>query len=171
MMHYRATDRVYCESTVLTPVFSVKSELELGRSEVLGEADFVGDGGHDGPFCLKPWWQRGRNALPLQPACRDPRSHTPPGSGDPQTSIPSGAARPEVLDLHFQGRADARKGVGEGGDQRAVAQIAERHGRNGVEQRWRQQEPGQRTWAPAAVMSPLGSDVAAAIPPPFSVQR
>jgi hypothetical protein len=36
-----------------------------------------------------------------------------------------------VLYLHLQGRVDARGPVGEGGDQRAVAQ---RRGRNGVEQ-------------------------------------
>src|SRR4051812_42251793 len=41
-----------------------------------------------------------------------------------QPDCPSGAARPEILDLHLQGRGDARKAVGKGGDQGAVAQIA-----------------------------------------------
>src|SRR6266481_389734 len=44
------------------------------------------------------------------------------------------AARPEILDFHLQGRSDAREAVGESGDQRAVAQIAQRRGRNGVEE-------------------------------------
>jgi hypothetical protein len=47
---------------------------------------------------------------------------------------PSGAARPQILDLHLQGRVDAREVVGGGGNQRAVAQIAERRGPNWVEQ-------------------------------------
>jgi len=47
-----------------------------------------------------------------------------------QPDRPSGDARPEILDLHLQGRADAREGIGEGGDQRAIAQIAQRRGRN-----------------------------------------
>ena len=42
-----------------------------------------------------------------------------------QPERPPGAARPEVFDLHLQGRVDTRKAVGEGGDQRTVAQIAQ----------------------------------------------
>ena len=41
-------------------------------------------------------------------------------------SLPAGAGRPEILHFHFECRADARQGVGEGADQRAVAQIAYR---------------------------------------------
>jgi hypothetical protein len=37
---------------------------------------------------------------------------------------PSRAARPEILDFHFQRRTDARKALGEGSDQGPVAQIA-----------------------------------------------
>ena len=51
-----------------------------------------------------------------------------------QPDRPAGATGPEVFDLHFQGRVDAREAVGEGGDQRAVAQIATCRGWNGVEQ-------------------------------------
>ena len=47
---------------------------------------------------------------------------------------PSGAARPQILDLHFESRADAREAVGERGDEREVPQIAKRRGRNGVEE-------------------------------------
>jgi hypothetical protein len=43
---------------------------------------------------------------------------------------PAGAAWPKVLDFHLQGRVDARETVGESGDQRAVAQIAQRLGRD-----------------------------------------
>ena len=42
--------------------------------------------------------------------------------------------RPEILDLHPQRRADAREGIGEGGDQRAVAQIAHGLGRDAVDE-------------------------------------
>ena len=51
-----------------------------------------------------------------------------------QPELPAGALRPEILHLHLQRRADAREGIGEGGDQRPVAQIAHRVGRDGVEQ-------------------------------------
>jgi hypothetical protein len=51
-----------------------------------------------------------------------------------QADRPSGAARPEILDLHLQGRIDAREAVGEGGGQRAVSEIAQRGGPNGREQ-------------------------------------
>jgi hypothetical protein len=44
------------------------------------------------------------------------------------------APRQQILDLHLQGGADARKAVGEGGDQGAVAQIAQGHSRNRGEQ-------------------------------------
>lgn len=37
-----------------------------------------------------------------------------------QPDRPSGVARPEVFDLHLQRRADARKAVGEGGNQCTV---------------------------------------------------
>jgi hypothetical protein len=47
-----------------------------------------------------------------------------------QADSPSGAAWPEVLDLHLQGRADPREAVGKGGNQRTVAQIPQRRGRN-----------------------------------------
>src|ERR1700730_7797028 len=45
-----------------------------------------------------------------------------------QSDGPSRAARPEILDLHLQGRADARKAVCERGHQGAVAQIAQGRG-------------------------------------------
>jgi hypothetical protein len=44
-----------------------------------------------------------------------------------QPNRPSGAARPEVFDLHLQGRVDTREAIGKSGDQRAVAQVAQRH--------------------------------------------
>ena len=47
---------------------------------------------------------------------------------------PARAARPQVFDFHFESRADAREAVGERGDERAVPQIAERHGRDRVEE-------------------------------------
>jgi hypothetical protein len=47
-----------------------------------------------------------------------------------QADRPSGAARPQVLDFHLQRRVDTREAVGEGGDQRPVAQIAQRRVRN-----------------------------------------
>ena len=50
-----------------------------------------------------------------------------------QPDLPAGALRPEILHLHLQRRADAREGIGEGGDQRAVAQIAHGLGRDGVD--------------------------------------
>jgi hypothetical protein len=46
-----------------------------------------------------------------------------------QPVCPCRATRPEILDLHFQGRADAREAVGKGGDQGAVTQIAQGRGR------------------------------------------
>ena len=49
-------------------------------------------------------------------------------------NLPAGALRPEILDLHLQRRIYAREGIGEGGDQRPVAPIAQRVGRNGVDQ-------------------------------------
>ena len=49
-------------------------------------------------------------------------------------SSPAGTFRPEILDLHFQRRADAREGIGEGGDQRPIAQIPHRVRRDRVEQ-------------------------------------
>jgi hypothetical protein len=42
-----------------------------------------------------------------------------------QPNRPSRAARPQILDFHFQRRTDARKAVGEGSDQCPVAQIAQ----------------------------------------------
>jgi hypothetical protein len=40
-----------------------------------------------------------------------------------QPKLPTRALRPEILHLHRQRRCDSREGVGEGGDQRPVAQI------------------------------------------------
>jgi hypothetical protein len=40
-----------------------------------------------------------------------------------QPNRPSGAARPQILDLHLQSRTDAREAVGKGGDQGSIAQI------------------------------------------------
>lgn len=51
-----------------------------------------------------------------------------------QTDLPAHALRPEVLDLHFQCGPDAREGLGDGDDQRLVAQIADGLGRDRVEQ-------------------------------------
>jgi len=51
-----------------------------------------------------------------------------------QPDRPPGAARPQILDLHLQGRIDAREAVGEGGDQCPVAQIAQCRGWYGIEQ-------------------------------------
>ena len=51
-----------------------------------------------------------------------------------QPELPSRALRPEILNLHLQRRANPGEGIGEGGDQRPVAQIAHRLGRDGVEQ-------------------------------------
>ena len=51
-----------------------------------------------------------------------------------QSQPPARALRPKVLDLHVQRGRDAREGIGEGGDQRAVAKIAHRVGRDRVEQ-------------------------------------
>ena len=50
-----------------------------------------------------------------------------------QLYLPTGSLRAEILDLHMECGADAGEGVGEGGDQRAVAQIANRLGWNAVE--------------------------------------
>jgi hypothetical protein len=47
---------------------------------------------------------------------------------------PAGAARPEVLNPHLQGCVDAREAVGQGGDQRTIAKVAQRRGRNGGEE-------------------------------------
>jgi hypothetical protein len=47
-----------------------------------------------------------------------------------QADRPSGAARPEILDLHLQGGGDTRETIGEGGDKRPIAQIAHRNVRN-----------------------------------------
>jgi len=46
-----------------------------------------------------------------------------------QPQAPAGTLRPEILHLHFERGRDARKGIGEGGDQRPVAQVA--HGVGG----------------------------------------
>ena len=51
-----------------------------------------------------------------------------------QPDLPAGALRPEVLDLHLERRIYARERIGEGGDQCPVAPIAQRIGRNGVNQ-------------------------------------
>jgi hypothetical protein len=47
-----------------------------------------------------------------------------------QPDCPPGASGSEILDLHLQGCGDAREAVGQGGDQRAVAQIAQCRVRN-----------------------------------------
>jgi hypothetical protein len=44
-----------------------------------------------------------------------------------QSDRPTGAARPQILDLHIQRRANPRERVGEGGDQGPVAHITQRH--------------------------------------------
>ncbi len=41
-----------------------------------------------------------------------------------QPQPPARALRPDILHLHFQRGRDARKGIGEGRDQRPVAQVA-----------------------------------------------
>jgi len=51
-----------------------------------------------------------------------------------QSDCPSRTARPQILDLQLQRRGDARKAVGQGGDQGAVAQIAQGRGRDRGEQ-------------------------------------
>jgi hypothetical protein len=51
-----------------------------------------------------------------------------------QPDRPPGAARSQILDLHLQRRIDAREAVGEGGDQRSVAQIAQSRVRDRLEQ-------------------------------------
>src|SRR5260370_20555757 len=50
-----------------------------------------------------------------------------------QSDRPPGAARPKALDLHLQGRVDAREAIGECGDQRAIPKTAERHIRDRFE--------------------------------------
>jgi hypothetical protein len=51
-----------------------------------------------------------------------------------QPNGPAGTARPQILDLHIQRRANPRERVGEGGDQRPVPHIAQRHVRDRGEQ-------------------------------------
>jgi hypothetical protein len=51
-----------------------------------------------------------------------------------QSDRPSGAARPQVLNLHLEGRTDARAAVSEGGDKRPISEIAQRRDRDGVKQ-------------------------------------
>ena len=48
-----------------------------------------------------------------------------------QPDLPAGTLRPKILHLHLQRRVYAREGIGEGGDQRPVAQIAQGVGWNG----------------------------------------
>jgi hypothetical protein len=43
---------------------------------------------------------------------------------------PSCAPRPQILDLHLQGRGDARERISERRDQRPVSEIAQGYGRN-----------------------------------------
>ena len=50
-----------------------------------------------------------------------------------QLDLPAGPLGSQIFDLHPQRRDDAREGIGEGGDQRAVAQIAHSLGRDAVE--------------------------------------
>jgi hypothetical protein len=52
-----------------------------------------------------------------------------------QPQPPASAFGLKILDLHLQRRVDAREGIGEGGDQRPVAPVPQRLGRNGVDQR------------------------------------
>jgi len=52
-----------------------------------------------------------------------------------QPDFPPGALGPEILDTHLQRRADAGEGIGEGGDQRPITQIAHGVGWDGVDQR------------------------------------
>jgi hypothetical protein len=51
-----------------------------------------------------------------------------------QSHRPPGAAWPQILDLHLQRCIDTREAVGEGGDQCPVAQIAQCHVRDRLEQ-------------------------------------
>ena len=51
-----------------------------------------------------------------------------------QADLPARTLRPQILHLHFQRRANAREGIGEGGDQCPVAQITHRLGGDGIEQ-------------------------------------
>ena len=51
-----------------------------------------------------------------------------------QAQHPRRAARPEILDLHCQCSGDARIAIGEGGDQRSVAQVAHSLGWDAVDQ-------------------------------------
>ncbi len=51
-----------------------------------------------------------------------------------QANLPAGTFRPEILHLHFQGGANPRERIGEGGDQRSVPQIAHRLGGDGIQQ-------------------------------------
>jgi hypothetical protein len=48
--------------------------------------------------------------------------------------LPACALRPQILDLHPQCGGDTREGIGEGGDQRTVAQIADSVGGNAIDQ-------------------------------------
>jgi hypothetical protein len=49
-----------------------------------------------------------------------------------QPQLPTGAFGPEVLNLHFERRIYAREGISERRDERAIAPIPERVGRNGI---------------------------------------
>ena len=49
--------------------------------------------------------------------------------------LPACALWPKILDLHAQRCGDAGKGIGEGGDERAVAQVAQGFGRNALDER------------------------------------
>src|ERR1700676_4097236 len=51
-----------------------------------------------------------------------------------QPDQPARALRLEIFDTHLQRRADAGEAVGEGGDERAIAQVADRISRDGVDQ-------------------------------------
>jgi hypothetical protein len=51
-----------------------------------------------------------------------------------QPDQPAGALRLQVFDAHLERGADAGEAVGEGGDQRPVAQVAHGVGRNGADQ-------------------------------------
>ena len=51
-----------------------------------------------------------------------------------QPDQPARALRLEIFDTHLQRRADAGEAVGEGGDERAVAEIAHGRGWNAVHQ-------------------------------------
>ncbi len=108
----RLPHRLQCQLDATMPLRGAEQEPLL----VLGDA-----GGIDvGPQCLGEGMVAGHDmvlaAFLVQP------------------QFPAGALRPQILDFHFQRRADPGEGVGKGGDQRPVPEIAHGLGRDRVEQ-------------------------------------